>query len=44
MALVHHGPDRMGDEIEFQGKGGATVKARIVDPVFYDKDAEKQNV
>ena len=44
MALVHRGPDRMGDEIEFQGKGGARVKARIVDPVFYDKDGEKQNV
>jgi len=44
MGLVHRGPSRMGEEIEFQGKGDATVKARIVDPVFYDKDGEKQNV
>ena len=44
MALVHSGPDRMGEEIGFQGKDGAQVMARIVDPVFYDKAGEKQNV
>jgi len=44
MALVHRGPDRMGEEIDVQGRNGDTVKARIVDPVFYDKEGEKQNV
>jgi sarcosine oxidase subunit alpha len=44
MALVRRGPERMGEEIEFSQIGGGTVKARIVDPVFYDKDGEKQNV
>ncbi|MBO6853300.1 MAG: sarcosine oxidase subunit alpha family protein [Marivivens sp.] len=44
MGLVHNGPDRMGDVIEFRKVDGTTVKARIVDQVFYDKDGEKQNV
>ena len=44
MGLVHNGPDRMGDVIEFGKVDGTTVKARIVDQVFYDKDGEKQNV
>jgi len=44
MGLVLHGPDRMGDVIEFGKVDGSTIKARIVDQVFYDKDGEKQNV
>ena len=44
MGLVHKGPDRMGDVISFTNIGGDPIKARIVDPVFYDKDGEKQNV
>ena len=44
MGLVLDGPDRMGEIIEFPGTEGATFRARIVDPVFYDKDGEKQNV
>jgi sarcosine oxidase subunit alpha len=44
LALVHRGPDRMGEEIDIQGRADSIVKARIVDPVFYDKDGEKQNV
>ncbi len=44
MGLVKRGPDRMGDVISFTKDGGGTVDARIVDPVFYDKDGEKQNV
>ncbi len=44
MGLVLDGPDRMGDVIEIPGIEGATFKARIVDPVFYDKAGEKQNV
>jgi sarcosine oxidase subunit alpha len=44
MALVHRGPDRMGEVIEFNKEDGTTVQARIVDPVFYDKAGEKANV
>ncbi|KUJ80683.1 sarcosine oxidase subunit alpha [Ruegeria marisrubri] len=44
MGLVKHGPDRMGEVIEFPGTDGKIYKAKIVDPVFYDKDGEKQNV
>ena len=44
MGLVLHGPDRMGEVIEFGKVDGSRVKARIVDPVFFDKEGEKQNV
>ncbi|WP_299040949.1 sarcosine oxidase subunit alpha family protein [uncultured Tateyamaria sp.] len=44
MGLVLHGPDRMGEVIDFPGTDGTTYKARIVSPVFYDPDGEKQNV
>ncbi len=44
MGLVLHGPDRMGEVISFPGTDGKTYEARIVDPVFYDKEGEKQNV
>ncbi|MHC0054952.1 sarcosine oxidase subunit alpha family protein [Actibacterium sp. D379-3] len=44
LGLVRHGPDRMGEVIGFATLGGGTVHARIVDPVFFDKDGEKQNV
>ncbi len=44
MGLVLHGPDRMGEVIEFNKVDGSTVKAKIVDPVVYDKDGEKANV
>jgi sarcosine oxidase subunit alpha len=50
MGLVLNGPDRMGEVIEFattkmdtDGKP-RTVKARIVSPVFYDAEGEKQDV
>jgi sarcosine oxidase subunit alpha len=44
MGLLRHGPDRMGEVIEVaNGKGGA-VKAKVVSPVFYDPEGEKQNV
>ncbi|MEM9786985.1 MAG: sarcosine oxidase subunit alpha family protein, partial [Pseudomonadota bacterium] len=36
MGLVHKGPDRMGEVIEFNKVDGTTVRAKIVDPVFYD--------
>lgn len=44
MGLLHRGPDRMGEVVEFNTVKGGTVKARVVDPVFYDKEGEKQNV
>lgn len=44
MGLVRHGPDRIGEVLEFPKRDGAIMKARIVDPVFYDKDGAKQNV
>jgi sarcosine oxidase, subunit alpha len=44
MGLVKKGPQRMGETVEFPKVGGTSVMARIVDPVFYDKDGEKQNV
>ncbi|MFN3953512.1 MAG: sarcosine oxidase subunit alpha family protein [Pararhodobacter sp.] len=44
MALVHRGPERMGEVIDFLGEDGKPIPARICDPVFYDKPGEKQNV
>ena len=44
MGLVERGPDRMGEEISFAGEGDKRITARIIDPVLYDKEGEKQNV
>ncbi|MDX8349586.1 sarcosine oxidase subunit alpha family protein [Cognatiyoonia sp. IB215446] len=44
MGLIHKGPDRMGEVIEFNKVDGTTARAKIVDPVFYDKEGDKQNV
>lgn len=44
MGLVLHGPRRMGEELEFPGTDGQVYHAKIVDPVFYDKEGKKQNV
>ena len=44
MGLVHRGPERMGEVIEFPKVDGTTVKAKIVDQVFYDRAGEKQDV
>ena len=44
MGLVENGPERMGDVIEFTNLKGLPIKARIVDPVFYDPKGEKQDV
>ena len=43
MGLVHRGPDRMGEVLEFPKVDGGIMKAKIVDQVFFDKDGEKQN-
>jgi sarcosine oxidase subunit alpha len=44
MGLVRQGPERMGEVLTFPGVGGTVHEARIVSPVFYDPDGEKQNV
>ena len=44
MGLITGGMDRLGDEVEFNTVSGATVRAKVVDPVFYDKEGAKQNV
>jgi sarcosine oxidase subunit alpha len=45
MGLVRHGPDRMGEELDFMMENGESLmRARIVSPVFYDPKGEKQNV
>jgi sarcosine oxidase subunit alpha len=44
MGLVLNGPVRMGEVIEFTSGAEGTVKAKIVNPVFFDPDGEKQNV
>ncbi|NNE53166.1 MAG: sarcosine oxidase subunit alpha family protein [Sulfitobacter sp.] len=44
MGLVLNGPDRMGEVLTFPGTNGKEYTAKIVDPVFYDKEGEKQNV
>ncbi|MGQ0567887.1 MAG: sarcosine oxidase subunit alpha family protein [Gemmobacter sp.] len=43
MGLIARGPDRMGQTVRFGKLDGSTVEARIVSPVFVDKDGEKQN-
>jgi sarcosine oxidase subunit alpha len=44
MGLVRRGPDRMGEVLTFAKVDGSMVEAEIVDPVFFDKSGEKQNV
>ncbi|MEI6096919.1 MAG: 2Fe-2S iron-sulfur cluster-binding protein [Alphaproteobacteria bacterium] len=44
MGLLTGGLDRMGDIVEFNTVTGGTVRARVVDPVFYDKEGNRQNV
>ncbi|MDE0589947.1 sarcosine oxidase subunit alpha family protein [Halocynthiibacter sp. C4] len=44
MALIEGGMDRLGDTVEVGNLGGEPIEATVVDPVFYDKDGEKQNV
>jgi sarcosine oxidase subunit alpha len=43
MGLVLGGLDRMGEEVEFNTVAGGTVRARVVDPVFFDKEGAKQD-
>lgn len=41
MGLVERGPERMGEVLEFPGTDGTLYRARIVAPVFYDREGEK---
>ena len=43
MALIRGGRARMGEVLDFP-VGGKVHKARVVDPVFYDKEGARQNV
>ncbi len=43
MALIENGRARMGETLSFPLEG-KVVRAKIVDPVFYDKEGAKQNV
>ena len=43
MGLVLHGPDRMGETLDFPGTDGQSHHARIVSPVFFDPQGEKPN-
>jgi sarcosine oxidase subunit alpha len=43
MGLIKGGMARAGEVVEFTKLGTSPVKARIVDPVFYDKEGAKQN-
>ena len=44
MGLIKGGARRMGEVLEFPVEKGVTIRARVVDPVFYDKEGEKGNV
>jgi len=44
MALIEGGLDRLEELIDFSISDEKVIKARVVDPVFYDKEGEKQNV
>ena len=43
MALIHDGRNRMGDTLSFR-LNDKIVKAKVVEPVFYDKEGARQNV
>jgi len=43
MALIENGAARMGETVSFP-LPGKVVKARLVDPVFYDKEGKQQHV
>lgn len=44
MALIENGHSRMGETLSFPLDGGKVVRAKITDPVFYDKEGAKLNV
>ncbi len=44
MGLIKGGARRMGQILEFPVDKGVTIKARVVDPVFLDKEGARQDV
>ena len=44
MGLVHNGPSRVGEVISFTKIGTSPVEAKIVSPIFFDPEGEKQDV
>jgi sarcosine oxidase subunit alpha len=44
MGLVLHGATRMGETVDFAALDGSLIKAKIVDPVFLDKEGARQDV
>lgn len=44
IGLLKQGPARLGEVVEFNTAAGGTIRARVRDTVFYDRDGEKQNV
>ncbi len=44
MALIKGGANRMGETLSFPLAGGNVMTAKVVDPVFYDKEGARQNV
>ena len=44
LGLVHNGPNRFGEVISFTKIGAESVKAKIVNQVFFDPEGNKQNV
>ncbi|MEL7215465.1 MAG: sarcosine oxidase subunit alpha family protein, partial [Pseudomonadota bacterium] len=44
MALIERGLSRDGEVLEFPVSAEKTIKAKVVDPVFYDKEGARQNV
>ncbi len=44
MGLVSQGHERMGEILNFPDLSGNEVKVKLVDPVFYDKNGDRQNV
>ena len=44
MGLIQGGLERLGEVVSFTNLSGPPVQARIVDPVFYDKEGAKPNV
>ncbi len=44
MALIKGGSQRMGETLSFPVAEGRIIRAKVVDPVFLDKEGERQNV
>ena len=44
MALIKGGSKRMGETLTFPLEGDKIIKARVVDPVFLDKEGSRQDV